>query len=56
MAKNGTTVKAVTTKSGKQRKFACPMTRDEYIAKARRDVVVTPGINPAYVAWVSKNA
>lgn len=56
MATNGITHALVLDKTGKAKSTVMPMSLDQYVTKAQRDVVVTPGINPAYVLWVNKMA
>lgn len=54
MATNGTTNLKVPDSHGKERTYPVPMTISQYVTKAERDVVVTPGVNPEYVQWVNQ--
>lgn len=52
MMTSGQTVVRVPDEKGREHAVRAPMTSDQYLNAARRDITVTQGVNPAYVAWV----
>lgn len=52
MMTTGQTVVRVPSQTHREHAVRVPMTSDQYLNAARRDIMVTKGVNPAYVAWV----